>query len=113
MEPSRVELHNWPYNPAEPGGWVAPYGNPIHRWRVTHVHARYIAPKVLPGDLDEHGRPMKPRIELHAYLVDLDGSQFGLPDHEHVLLHQVPPVGWWLIKPADDEHLARIARFKV
>lgn len=112
MEPSRVELHNWPHNPDEAGGWVMPHGEPISRWKVSKVHARYVAPRIPFGAADANGRPLRPRGEYHAYLVDLEGA-FGLEDYAMVLLHQVPPVGWWMIKPADDESLERIEKWRV
>jgi hypothetical protein len=55
---------------------------------------------------------VRPRPELHAYHVDLSGDALGLPDYDGVLLHQVPPVGQWMIKLADPEHLARIERYR-
>lgn len=112
MEPIRVDLHNWPHDRG-PGGWVRPHGDPIDQWVVTRVYARYVAPKIQAGTVDEHGRRLKLRFETHAYLVDLDGSVSGLPDYEWVLLHQVPPGGWWYIKAVDEDHLARIERYKV
>lgn len=113
MEPSHVNLHNWPHNPSEPGGWVIPEGEPIDRWHVTRVHARYIAPAVPFGATDDRGRPLRPRGEYHAYLVDLAGDGWGMEDLERVLLHQAPPIGRWMIKMADEEHLARIERYRV
>jgi hypothetical protein len=112
MEPSRVELHNWPRD-CGPGGWVAPYGDPINRWVVVRVHARYVAPRVPFGAVDAAGRPMKRRPELHAYHVDLSGDQWGLPDYTNVVLHQQPPVGWWFIKEADDDYLKEIDKYRV
>jgi hypothetical protein len=112
MEPIRVVLHNWPHDRGA-GGWVMPYGDPIDRWVVTRVYARYVAPKVKAGTVDEHGRRQKLRFETHAYLVDLDGSFSGLPDYERVLLHSAPPGDWWFIKAVDDDYLARIDRYKV
>jgi hypothetical protein len=111
MEPSRVELHNWPHDRGA-GGWVAPQGEPIHRWVVARVHARYVAPAVPFGSVDGNGRPVRQRIELRAYHVDLSGDAMGLPDYDNVLLHQVPPVGQWMIKLATEEHLARIERYR-
>lgn len=112
MEPSRVELHNWPHDRG-PGGWVGPHGDPIRRWVVRAVHARYVAPRVEAGARDARGRRVRPRPELHAYLVDLAGDELlGLPDYDGVLLHQVP-TGWWFIKVADSEYLEQIERFKV
>ena len=112
MEPSRVELHNWPHDRG-PGGWVAPLGDPINWWVVERVHARYVAPRIGFEEYDEQGRRLKQRPELHAYHVDLSGQERGLPDHANVLLHQTPPVQWWWIKPATEEHLARIEKYRV
>lgn len=112
MEPIRVELHNWPHDRGA-GGWVAPYGDPINRWVVKRVHARYVSPRVGFDARDEDGRLLRQRPELHAYLVDLDGADFGLPDYDNVVLHQVPPVGWWFIKDADHEYLERIEKYRV
>ncbi|GAA3251592.1 hypothetical protein [Nonomuraea helvata] len=111
MEESHVVLQNWPYDKGA-GGWVAPHGDPIRHWVVAKVYARYEAPRVPFDAVDDNGRPLKRRPELHAYLVDLTGD-LGLPDLDHVLLHQVPPVATWMIKPADDEILAKIERYRV
>lgn len=113
MEPTRVQLHNWPPNPSDPGGWVAPFGDPIHWWVVKRVYGRYVAPRVEFDARDEQGRPLAQRPELHAYHVDLDGSHHGLPDHDSVVLHQVAPSQSWYVKPADDEYLARIEKYRV
>ncbi|MFD1546996.1 hypothetical protein [Nonomuraea guangzhouensis] len=112
MEPTRVDLHNWPHD-CGAGGWVMPHGDPIDRWEVIRVHARYVAPRVEAGTVDEQGRRLKMRFEAHAYLVDLDGSFSGLPDYERVLLHQEPPGNCWYIKAVDDDYLERIDRYKV
>ncbi|MEV0151893.1 MULTISPECIES: hypothetical protein [unclassified Nonomuraea] len=79
---------------------------------VTRVYARYLAPEVPAGATDEQGRRLKPRFKMRAYLVDLSGDSLGLPDYDHVLLHQVPPVGWWMIKEVDDHYLQRIQRYQ-
>ncbi|WP_275888216.1 hypothetical protein [Nonomuraea lactucae] len=34
----------------------------------------------------------------------------ALPDHDHVLLHQISPVGWWMITQVDEEYLQRIEK---
>ncbi|MGP3914323.1 hypothetical protein [Nonomuraea sp. 10N515B] len=112
MEPSRVELQNWPADRGA-GGWVAPAGEPLQRWVVKRVHARYVAPAVPFGATDGKGRPLRKRGEYHAYLVDLSGDDWGLPDYERVLVHQAPPVGMWWIKMPDDEHLARMEKYRV
>ncbi|MEV6866946.1 hypothetical protein AB0M44_38890 [Streptosporangium subroseum] len=72
-----------------------------------------MAPQIGFNEYDERGRRLKQRPELHAYHVALSGDQWGLPDYDNVLLHQVPPVGWWWINPADEEHLQRIERYRV
>ncbi|MFI7468160.1 hypothetical protein [Nonomuraea sp. NPDC049646] len=111
MDATQVELHNWPHDRGA-GGRVAPAGDPINQWVVSRVHARYKSPKIAFDQRDDQGRVLKPRPELHAYLLDLDGSLFGLPDYEKVILCQMPPVGSWWIKQADDEYLARIERWR-
>ncbi|WP_219511687.1 hypothetical protein [Nonomuraea ceibae] len=111
METTRVELHGWPHNHG-PGGWVAPHGDPVSRWHVTRVYARYVAPEIKPGQRRPDGRPLKRRFEMRAYLVDLDGQPMELPDYERVLVHQVPPVGWWMIKPVDDDYLEGIEKYR-
>lgn len=113
MESTRVRLHNWPHNPSEPGGWVMPEGDPLSRWVVTHVHARYVAPRIGFDEKGESGRRLPPRPELHAYVVDLSGEEWGLPDYERVVLHQKPPTRAWFIKPAEDDYLERIEKYRV
>lgn len=112
MEASRVDLHNWPPDHG-PGGWVVPHGDPINRWHVTAVHARYVAPRVAFGAVDGNGRAVRPRGAYHAYLVDLSGEGWGLEDVDGALLHQVPPNGLWMVKLADADSLARIERYRV
>ncbi|MFC7591041.1 hypothetical protein ACFQYP_50655 [Nonomuraea antimicrobica] len=104
-------LQNWPYDKGA-GGWVGPHDDPIRYWVVATVHAYYEAPRVPFGTVDDHGRPIKPRPELHAYHVDLIGD-LGMPDHKSVLLHQVAPSQNWMIKPVTDEILAKIAMYRV
>ncbi|MEV0306520.1 hypothetical protein [Nonomuraea fuscirosea] len=112
MEVLRVVLLNWPYD-KRAGGWVAPHGDPIQHWVVTAVHAYYEAPRVPFGAVDHDGRrPLRQRPELHAYHVDLAGD-LGLPDLDHVLIHQVAPAQNWMMKRADAELLAKIERYQV
>ncbi|MET9339260.1 hypothetical protein [Nonomuraea sp. NPDC003804] len=111
METTRVELQNWPHDRG-PGGWVVPEGQLMARWVVSRVHARYTAPEVPAGAIDERGRPVRRRFEMRAYLVDLDGEKYGLPDYLNVLVHQVPPVGWWYVKAVDGDYLERIERYR-
>jgi hypothetical protein len=112
MEPTRVDLHNWPADHG-PGAWIKPHGDPIAHWTVRAVHARYISPRVEAGALDAEGRRLKRRPELHAYLVDLDGdAPLGLPDLERALLYQVPPVGWWMLKTPDADYLGQIDKYR-
>jgi hypothetical protein len=48
---------------------------------------------------------------MKACLVDLSGGR-TLPDPPRVLLHQVPPVGWWYLKDATPDDLARIEQHR-
>lgn len=107
-----MKLQNWPYEPG-PGGWVVPHDDPIVHWTVARVHARYVAPEIGFDERDEHGRRLTPRPELHAYHVDLTGDGWDLRDHGNVLLYQEGRGKWWWIKTADEEHLARIERYRV
>jgi hypothetical protein len=97
--PARVELRAWPQD-GTVGGQVAPYGDPVNEWTITLVHARYVAPRT--------GR----RFQMKAYLVDLVGGR-TLPDLTRVLLHQVPPVGWWMLKTPTPDDLDRIEQYRV
>lgn len=113
MELARVDLHNWPHNRSEPGGWVIPHGEPIARWHVTKVHACYKAPEIPFGATDASGRPVRSRGERRAYLVDLSGEGWGLDDCERVLLYQTEPNGMWALKTVNEEYLAGIAGSRV
>jgi hypothetical protein len=116
VEPQRVTIGNWPQDLGA-GGWVYPYGHPFAHWVVTAVHARYLAPRLLVEEYDpvlgEVVRRVKRFVPLSAYLVDLDGSGDRLASFERVLLHQVPPVGWWYLKDPEEEHLQRMQEYKV
>jgi hypothetical protein len=81
------------------GGWLAPYGDPLNQWTVTAIHARYVAPRA------------SRRFRMEACLVDLAGDR-TLPDLTRVLLHQVPPVGWWMLKIPTPADLSRIEQYR-
>jgi len=96
--PVRVELRSWP-QVGDIGGHLAPHGEPLNQWTVTAVHARYVVPRT------------DRRFRMEACLVDLAGDR-TLPDLTRVLLHQVPPVGWWYIKDPTPADLARIEQYR-
>ena len=113
MESHRVELHAW-YDINKAGGRAHPYGDPINYWTISKIHAQYESPEIPAGSVDSHGRELKRRFMMRAYLVDLDGSAaLGLDDLDRVMLHQVPPVGHWWIKRVDDAYLERIEPLRV
>ncbi|MDF5755749.1 hypothetical protein [Spongiactinospora sp. TRM90649] len=101
--PLRVRLLNWPSDGGH-GGQIAPADEPIEYWTVDAVHARYVAP---------HGPG---RFRLKAVLVDVRGrtgtARSALPDLERVLVHQVPRVGWWMLKRPSGHDLRRIERYR-
>lgn len=113
MELARVDLHNWPHNPGEAGGVVIPHGEPINRWHVTVVHARYRAPEIPFGAADENGRPLRRRGERRAYLVDLRGDGWGMDDYDRILLYQTEPNGLWALKTVGEEYLERVEKYRV
>lgn len=113
MESHRVELHAW-IDINKAGGRLHPHGDPINYWVVSKIHTRYESPEIPAGSVDSQGRELKRRFMMRAYLVDLDGSEaLGLPNLERVMLHQVPPVGWWYVKQVDEAYLENIEPLRV
>jgi hypothetical protein len=114
MEPMRVDGYDWPHDGTVIGGQVCPQGERLDHWSVTALHARYAAPAVYEPWTDGWGRTTQicRRRELLAFHVDLEG-QYALPALPGMLLYQVPPFGYWMLRPADAEQLGKYEQYRV
>ncbi|MET8142712.1 hypothetical protein ABZU32_20600 [Sphaerisporangium sp. NPDC005288] len=94
------------------GGWVVPRGEKLDHWQIAILHARYVAPPQTRPYLDgwRQQRHATIRNEMRAYHVDLAG-RFTLPDLMGMLLFQVPPVRWWMLRPADPDSLRKYEKY--
>lgn len=113
MESIRVSRQGWPFDGSVVGGWVVPDGKLLDFWRITAVHARYVAPAVLRPWTDGWGVEQHAvvRLELRAYHVDLEGRR-TLPGMVGALLYEVPPVRWLMLREGDGEALERWERYR-
>jgi hypothetical protein len=105
--PVEVLLTQW-YCVSNPGGLISLASDRLVSWRVTAIHARYIAPaKTRRIEGQWGGFEIVVHLPLRAYLVDVDGGLL-LPSLDKVVARQDMRGRWWL-RESDAEYLASIA----